>query len=234
MKEERSADAIKEMMTVLGKAMGRRGPKKEPLMKTNRRILAALGLVVLVLGTACAAATRSTGSSTASFDQQFIDMMVPHHEGAVAMAEIAQVRGEHPEVKQMAQEILATQREEIDQMKAWRKAWFGSDQTPSMSQMPMVPGMGGGHAAHGGNGTMNMAADVEALRSASEPFDLAFIDAMIPHHQSAIDAAKAAESRAERAEIKQLAREIITAQQREIDQMRQWRASWYPSASTPR
>ena len=205
------------------------------MMKTNRWIPIGLGLAALILGAFYATGMRPMGSTTtASFDQQFIDMMVPHHEGAVAMAEIGQARGEHVEVTQMAEAILRTQREEIDQMKAWRKAWFGSDQTPPMSQMPMVPGMGGGHAAHGGSGTMNMAADVEALRNAPEPFDLAFIDAMIPHHQSAIDAAKAAGTRAERPEIKQLAQEIIAAQQREIDQMRQWRASWYASAQTPR
>jgi uncharacterized protein (DUF305 family) len=81
---------------------------------------------------------------------------------------------------------------------------------------------------------MNMAADVESLRKAPEPFDLAFIDAMIPHHQSAIDAAKAAEKSAQRPEIKQLAAEIVAAQQREIDQMKAWRTSWYGSASEKR
>ena len=163
-------------------------------MKTNRWLVIGLALAALILGAFYATGMRPMGSTTASFDEQFIDMMVPHHEGAVAMAEIAQGRAEHLEVKQMAEAILTSQRDEIAQMKAWRKDWYGSDQTPPMSQMPMVPGMGGGHAAHGGSGTMNMAADVEALRNAPEPFDLAFIDAMIPHHQSAIDAAKAAET----------------------------------------
>jgi uncharacterized protein (DUF305 family) len=74
---------------------------------------------------------------------------------------------------------------------------------------------------------MDMAADVETLRTAPEPFDKAFIEAMFPHHQSAIDAAKAAESRAEHAEIKELARAIVTDQQREIEQMRQWLQAWY-------
>lgn len=89
-------------------------------------------------------------------------------------------------------------------MKAWRKAWFGSDKTPPMSTMPMVAGMQmsseGEHAKHGGSGsssqTMDMAADVEKLRTAPEPFDQAFIDAMIEHHQDAIEASKAAASRA--------------------------------------
>ena len=74
---------------------------------------------------------------------------------------------------------------------------------------------------------MDMAADIEALRNAPEPFDKAFIEAMIPHHQSAIDAARAAESRAERAEIKELAQAIIADQTREIEQMEQWRQAWY-------
>src|SRR3954453_12832590 len=138
--------------------------------------------------------------------------------GAVEMAKVAQQRAEHREIAQMAEAIITAQETEIGQMKAWRLAWVGSDETPPMERMPMVPGMGGGHATHGGSGTMNMAADVEELRDAPEPFDKAFIEAMIPHHQSAIDAAKAAESRAERAEIKELAQAIITDQQREIEQ----------------
>jgi uncharacterized protein (DUF305 family) len=201
-------------------------------MKTYQWLLAALALVVVLL-VAQLYAMRGQNAPAAAFDQQFIDMMVPHHEGAVVMGEIARARAKHPEIKQMAEAILSTQTQEIDQMKAWRQAWFGSAETPSMSQMPMVPGMGGGHATHSGT-TMNMAADVEALRNAPEPFDLAFIDAMIPHHQSAIDAAKAAEKSAQRPEIKQLAAEIIAAQQREIDQMKAWRTSWYGSASEKR
>jgi uncharacterized protein (DUF305 family) len=185
-------------------------------------VASAIGATLLI-GTVYA----TTRMQPMSFDAQFIDMMVPHHKGAVDMAEIAQQRAERPEIAQMAEAIITAQENEIGQMKAWRLAWFGSDETPPMERMPTVPGMGGGHAAHGGSGTMDMAADVKALRSAPEPFDLAFIDAMIPHHQSAIDAAKAAATRAERAEIKELAQAIITDQQREIEQMQQWRQVWY-------
>ena len=202
-------------------------------MNTPKRasiaLLASLIGAIVAIGTVYAAVR----SQPMSFDAQFIDMMVPHHQGAVEMAKIAQQRAEHLEIAQMADAIIAAQEGEISQMKAWRLAWFGSDETPPMEQMPMVPGMGGGHGAHGG-GTMNMAADVEVLRIAPEPFDKAFIEAMIPHHQSAIDAAKAAESRAERAEIKELARAIITDQQREIQQMQQWVRDWYGAASDHR
>ena len=164
----------------------------------------------------------------AAFDRQFIDMMVPHHQGAVEMAKVAQQRAEHPEIKEMAAAVIRTQEAEINKMKAWRKSWFGSDQTPPMTEMPMVPGVGG----HGGAGAkMNMAADVDKLRAAPAPFDKAFIEAMIPHHESAIEAAKAAATRAEKPEIKELARAIIADQQREIDQMKQWRQAWYGTTS---
>src|SRR5207244_3212987 len=84
--------------------------------------------------------------------------------------------------------------------------------------------MGGMHAP---KETMDMAADVEALRTAGEPFDRAFIDAMIPHHQSAIDAATLALAQADHPELKEVARTIAADQEREIGQMRQWRAAWY-------
>ena len=73
---------------------------------------------------------------------------------------------------------------------------------------------------------MDIRDDVEQLRVA-EPFDQAFIDAMIQHHQSAIDAARSAQSQSDREEILRLAEAIIAAQSREIEQLRQWRAEWY-------
>jgi uncharacterized protein (DUF305 family) len=157
-----------------------------------------------------------------SFDQMFIDMMVPHHESAVAMAEIALERAEHPELKQLAEEIVAAQATEIEQMRTWREAWYGSSDTPTMQEMPMLHDMSGMQEPQ----TMDMAAEVELLREAPEPFDLAFIEAMIVHHQSAIDAARLAEMQATHPEIKELGANIIDSQQREIDQMNDWRESW--------
>ena len=197
------------------------------------RVLISAALAALIVA-GCAVPGTGPGA-TASLDQQFIDMMVPHHQGAVEMAKIAQQRAEHPEIKTMADAIIRAQEGEITQMKAWRKAWFGSDQTPPLDKMPMVPGMGGAHGGHGGeSGTMDMAADVQQLRTAGNPFDKAFIDAMIPHHESAIEAARVAQVKAERPEIKELARAIIADQQREIEQMKQWRQAWYGSAEVGR
>jgi uncharacterized protein (DUF305 family) len=152
------------------------------------------------------------GAMGAEFDQNFIDGMVPHHQAAIDMAKVAQRKAEHPELKQLADAIVADQDGEIAQMKAWRKAWYGSDQIPA--------GMGG-HQMGG------MDVDLKQLENA-KPFDKAFIDAMIPHHQSAIDMARQAQTQAKHQEIKDLAGRIIAAQQKEIDQMKAWRAQWYP------
>ena len=189
-------------------------------MQLTRRAFLATALVAggTVLLAACGANSNdnhSTGahssSTSAEYDQTFIDSMVPHHLAAVDMAKIAQEQAEHAEIKQMANDIVTSQSKEIDQLKAWRKAWYGSD---------TIPEGGAGHMA-------GMDTDLKQLEAAS-PFDRAFIDAMLPHHQSAIEMATEAQTKAERDEIKQLAREIVAAQQREVDQMQAWRAQWYP------
>ncbi|MBP9850518.1 MAG: DUF305 domain-containing protein [Candidatus Peribacteraceae bacterium] len=57
------------------------------------------------------------------FDAAFLEMMIPHHEGAIEMAELAAKNAGHAELKTMAAEIMKAQQTEIDQMKAWQKAW---------------------------------------------------------------------------------------------------------------
>jgi uncharacterized protein (DUF305 family) len=60
------------------------------------------------------------------FDKAFIDAMIPHHQGAIAMAEELLKNGEQPALRDMAGSIISAQTKEIAQMRAWRKAWYGS------------------------------------------------------------------------------------------------------------
>jgi uncharacterized protein (DUF305 family) len=189
------------------------------------RKLSVVVYLVVLFTAACSHQVQHDAVPGGVFDRKFIEMMVPHHEAALEMAYIAQDRAEHVEIREMADAIIAVQAAEIEQMLDWLEAWYGTRETPPMDKMPMITGMAG--MAHGPH-TMDMAADVEALRTATEPFDLAFIDYMILHHQSAIDAANAALEKAEREEIKQMAEAILAVQQDEIDQMRAWREAWYP------
>lgn len=79
---------------------------------------------------------------------------------------------------------------------------------------------------HSGMGGMSM-----DLGPADANLDLRFIDAMIPHHQGAVDMAKTVQQNSKRSELLNLAKDIIQAQNKEIAQMRQWRKAWYPNAS---
>lgn len=169
-----------------------------------------------------------TPSSSADLDQAFIDMMVPHHQSAIEMAKVANERSEREEILALADEIIGAQESEIAQLRAWRQDWFGSDETPGMDAMPLMPGMEmPGMDGMAMEGTMDMTVDIEALKTA-EPFDRAFIEAMTEHHETAIAAATVIASATDRAELQTIAADIIEAQQREIDQMQGWLLEWYP------
>ncbi len=156
-----------------------------------------------------------------NIDRHFIEQMIPHHADAIAMAHLALEQGEHPEIRDLAQNIIDSQSTEIDQMKSWYQGWFNKAVPDVFAETDH--GMGSG-MMHGG--VMNNESDIESLRSA-EPFDKAFIEEMIPHHQMAVMMAQMLKNSTTRPEMKQLADNIIEAQNKEIEQMRNWHNQWY-------
>lgn len=60
------------------------------------------------------------------FDREFIDMMVPHHQGAIRMARAGLDATEDAEVMELAEGIIEAQSREIRQMNSWRKKWYGA------------------------------------------------------------------------------------------------------------
>lgn len=60
-----------------------------------------------------------------AFDQAFLENMIVHHEGAVTMAEMALEHAGHQEIKDLAQAIIAAQKQEIADMQAWQAEWYG-------------------------------------------------------------------------------------------------------------
>ena len=145
-------------------------------------------------------------------DRAFIDAMVPHHQGAVEMAEAALENAEHDEIKQLSRNIVSTQQAEIQELKAIKQEEFGT------SEVPM-------EVSAGEMEVMGMT-DPDELAN-RDPFDRAFIDAMIPHHESAIQMAQVAYRESDHPEIRALAEGIVEAQTREITQMEGWRKEWY-------
>jgi uncharacterized protein (DUF305 family) len=162
------------------------------------------------------------GPKDQNFDLRFLDAMILHHQGAVVMAQDALQKSNRPEIKQLAQEIIAAQEREIQQMQGWRKAWY-----PLASSQPMMWHAPMGHM-------MSMSEEMKAammmnvdLGAADDQYDLRFLNAMIPHHEGALMMAQDALAKSDRTELKQLSQAILDSQQAEIDQMKQWRKAWY-------
>src|ERR687897_471277 len=63
-------------------------------------------------------------------DRAFIDAMVPHHQGAIDMAEVALENAEHQEIKELSRNIVSTQQSEIEELKAIKKEEFGTSNVP--------------------------------------------------------------------------------------------------------
>ncbi len=139
-------------------------------------------------------------------DASFAAEMAEHHQGAIHMARIARRRAEHPEIRRLARSIESTQQAEIRVLKHLGEELHDE----------------GEHA--GGHGMAH--ADLPALRRA-KPFDRAFIDAMIPHHEDAIEMSQKVIAEGEHPDLRRMAKAIITAQAGEIRQMRAWRERWY-------
>ncbi|GHO42078.1 DUF305 domain-containing protein [Ktedonospora formicarum] len=60
----------------------------------------------------------------AAFDKQFTDMMIEHHQQAINMANLIPQKTQRVELKQLGQNIIKTQSQEVQQMQDWQKAWF--------------------------------------------------------------------------------------------------------------
>ncbi len=155
------------------------------------------------------------GDPSLPFDQRFLDQMIMHHEGAVMSTQHMIASSTRPELRDLAQRIIAGQQAELDQMRAWRTTWYGAGAPEPGAMMDQ---MGGGMMNSdsmgqmmGGNGTM----------------DRMYLQMMIPHHAAAITMAQQALAEAEHPEIKALSERIIATQQAEIVEMQGYLDTWY-------
>ena len=136
-----------------------------------------------------------------SFDLQFIDQMIPHHEGALMSSEHMISNSKHPEMRQLYEDIQNSQSEQIEQMQEWREEWYPGVEQPS--------GMTG-------NGMMN--SSMQGMMGGNA-LDVMFLKMMIPHHQMAVDMSDEALSKAEHPELRDLAQKIRDEQSSEIELM---------------
>lgn len=160
----------------------------------------------------------SANSANTSIDAIFIENMIPHHEDAIEMSELALELAKTEEVKTLATAIINAQQEEITTMRAWYETWFEKEVPQNSAEY-----ITGYSMVHGGtmmgNGVMGRnGIDMEDLREA-ENFDEEFLAQMIPHHESAIMMAYMLLRTTSREEMQTLAQSIIETQSAEIELM---------------
>jgi len=167
--------------------------------------------------TASAGGSGSSASAADTFndaDVAFAQNMIAHHQQAIDMAGLAldPTASASPEVKDLAQRIKDAQDPEVSMMSGWLDQWHA----------PMTMDTGAGHdmgSMHGASGMMSTE-DMDQLMQLSGPeFDKAWLLGMIEHHQGAITMAEQIKDEGESPDVQTLADQVITAQQREVDEM---------------
>lgn len=182
----------------------------------NKRVLtaASAAFAIGLFAAACGNGAENTpatapenGQQTAEFneaDVHFAQMMVPHHEQAVEMADLADTRAGE-EVLMLAGEIRDAQGPEIEQMEALLDGWDAE----------VEHGMD--HGEMDGMLTEDQMGELETAEG--DAFDTLFLEFMVLHHEGAVDMSETQLEEGADPEASDLAEEIIDAQEREIEEM---------------
>lgn len=149
---------------------------------------------------------------------RFVEMMIPHHQQAVEMSAPAPAQAKSAQVKSLAERIKAGQGAEISMMRSWLER----------NRRPATGGHGGhgGHASpsatsHAGMAGMATPEQMKRLKAAKgEEFDRLFLTLMITHHQGALTMAEAAIDKGTDVVVQELAKDVQSSQQAEINRMR--------------
>jgi len=190
------------------------------------KLFVGLGLVSLALTAACGSSDTSSNSTPDSSveesgdspavdfnddDVMFAQMMIPHHEQAIELSDIAldPAVGASDAVRALAEQIKGAQDAEIAQMKSLLAGWGQSMMMNSdIDHSTMMSGML----------TLEELENLSQLRGSE--FDSAWLEVMIAHHEGAIQMAQDALEGGSNSDIQALCEAIISGQQAEIDEMR--------------
>jgi len=154
----------------------------------------------------------SAGVQAKNADVGFAKGMIPHHEGAIAMAKVQLQYGKDAEMKALAQKIVDTQQSEISVMQNWldknESSQVAASNAKEITQAYQQKAMG------------NHDAMMQGIMDANP--DIAFAKGIIPHHQGAIDMATIEQTYGKNPAMLALAKQIKHAQTPEIKQMQDW------------
>ena len=166
------------------------------LMKLQKVLFAVIATAVAIAG--CGSAKESNALFNDA-DAMFAQMMIPHHEQAIEMSEMALMNSTNPDVLELAQKIKSAQDPEIDLMKSWAGVKVST------------------HAGHMMDGMLSDQQIQQLRDTEGVTFDRLFLEGMIAHHQGAIKMADTVIAEGKSAPVQELANAIIQAQKSEID-----------------
>ena len=185
------------------------------MTRNNRRVISGLLAIILTMAiSGCANSStydkmdehgsHAAGNLTGA-DIMFLQMMIPHHQQAIDISDLALTKSSDPELFALAKNIRDGQSAEIITMKDWLSG-AGTD-----ADM--------GHSMGDSMGGMLSDSELATLKAASgKNFDLLWLAGMRGHHDGAIHMTTMIED-ASNADIKKFGEAIVTAQSAQITQM---------------
>lgn len=159
-------------------------------------------------GSSSSSSTSGTPDAGRQGDVMFAQMMIPHHEQAVEMADMALARPSSAEVTGLARQIKAAQGPEIASMQEWLREWGAPAAADDSAHM----GHGGGMMSSADMGSLEVARGAE--------FDRMWLTMMIEHHEGAVVMAEDVLGTTTNPDVKAMAQAIVDGQTKEIATMR--------------
>ncbi|UZQ55568.1 DUF305 domain-containing protein [Trichothermofontia sichuanensis B231] len=146
-------------------------------------------------------------SMPVSSEFDYLAQMIPHHQEAIATAQIILQRSRRPEMQAFARQIIAVQSAEIEQMQDWLKTWY-PDRDASVTYQPMMR-------------------DLSQLEG--DALDQTFLQDMIGHHMGAVMMSQMLlnHNLVQHPPVQSFAQNIATTQRQEIHQMQAWLLAWF-------
>ena len=156
-------------------------------------------------------------------ERHYIEWTIFHDEQAIAIAELALSRATHQEIKTLAAAMKQTKTQELQQLQAWHRQWYGTN-APSYFSRWWHRNIEGDKPEQ--YKTHVIETDLAQLKNAPD-FDREFLRQTIARDRMAMMMSATILDSAERPEIRDFARSTIEQQQVQVEQMQQWYQDWY-------
>jgi uncharacterized protein (DUF305 family) len=144
----------------------------------------------------------SLGRADRTFDLRYVNAMIAHHRGAMLLAEQLKASTARPEMKALAEDILASEPGAIEELYRWKKDWYGDTKTV---RDPIVANLGAG----------------------GEKFDLRFLNAMVAHHEAGVEMTMETRTKSSRTEVLNNADAVEAFLEGGIEALSGQRKDWY-------